>query len=105
MSSFIVRTGSATTTDVCDIITISRGMSRQDSGNGNLINPVTARGRFMNSRESQIYDFCYDLGLLWAMHPDLRFGEIIKRVVDKNETVDYISDPEVMDLIREYLGG
>lgn len=55
------------------------------------------------NRKDDIFDFCYDLGLLWSRMPELRFGEIVKYLGDHTDRLMYISDPEMMDEIREFL--
>ena len=56
-------------------------------------------------RKNQIYDFCYDLGLIWGESPDIRFGQIIKAIAEWHDGIEYISDPECMDILREYFKG
>ena len=81
-------------------------MCRPGSVVGGLIR--TGSVTIMNSknRRDEIFDFCYDLGLLWERHrPDLRFGEIISMMIAANPDIIYKWDTECLDLIREVLGG
>lgn len=106
MNLFTALTGRATTGCVCVIDSISLGTYQQDSVSGILTKKGAVKVWFMmGNRESQIYDHAYDIGLIWAYEPYLRLGQIMKGMVDRYEGIEYKSDPEVIDLLREYIKG
>lgn len=54
------------------------------------------------SRKEEIYNFCHDLYLMWSRCQGYTFGEFISDFVELYDC-RYISDAEIIDLIREFL--
>ena len=54
----------------------------------------------------RIEQFLLEFGILWKMHPDLRFGQIVSNLSIKSATdLFYIEDNEMLSAIREQLNG
>lgn len=59
---------------------------------------------------NRIYPFCNRLAALWSQYPDLRFGQLMNNVAvyadaNYNKDIFYIEEAELLQLIKEYMGG
>ena len=104
MNLSIAQTGIVVTMSVCGIISIIRGTCRPDKNVGIRIKREDAKLQSMTrERKNEIFDFCYDLGLLWARYcPSVRFGDIVQ-VLNADPDISLKTDAECMDLVRKVM--
>lgn len=56
---------------------------------------------------NRIYKFCNEFDVLWGMHPDLRFGQLVEivfsRIKADGKEPFFIEEDEMIKYFKEYL--